>query len=71
MTMIQVIMLSALALTALATYDQFQIYSPSCAVKRLPTPINYSLSNFGVIPYGETFFGQIHIPKEDSQLCSI
>ena len=30
-----------------------QIYSPECSVKKKPEMIEYTLSNFGQIPYGE------------------
>lgn len=47
-----------------------QVYSPGCSATRLPGNIEYTLSNFGEIPYGETIIGQIILPK-DPELCKI
>lgn len=41
-----------------------QIYSPECSVKKKPEMIEYTLSNFGEIPYGEEFIGQIRLPNK-------
>lgn len=46
-----------------------QVYSPACSVDKIPNSIEYTLSNFGEIPYGETIIGQIYLPK-NPELCS-
>lgn len=58
-----------LALTILSSAT-LQVYSPECAVKRFKNTIEYTLSNFGEIPYGEVIMGQIRVPKAE-ELCSI
>ena len=57
----------ALISTCLGT---LQVYSPECAVSRFFKPIEYTLSNFGVIPYGEVLLGRIRVPKEE-HLCTM
>jgi hypothetical protein len=47
-----------------------QVYAPSCALSRIPYNIEYTLSNFGEILYGQTILGQIRIPI-DPFLCKI
>lgn len=58
-----------LALVILTT-GSLQVYSPECAVKRFSKLIEYTLSNFGEIPYGEVIIGQIKVPNKEL-LCSI
>ena len=47
-----------------------QVYSPECKRLGIPGQIEYTLSNFGEIPYGQTVIGQIRIPK-NPELCDI
>lgn len=54
---------SLLTLIILAT-SSLQVYSPECAVKRFSKLIEYTLSNFGDIPYGEVIIGQIKVPNK-------
>lgn len=51
------------------TLAVLQVYSPACWADKLPSSIEYTLSNFGEIPYGETLIGQISLPN-DPELCS-
>jgi len=50
------------------TFSLLQVYGPSCAVLRIPNKIEYTLSNFGEILYGQTILGQIKVPN-DPFLC--
>lgn len=50
--------------------SSLQVYSPECAVSRFPKLIDYTLSNFGDIPYGEILLGRIRVPKEE-HLCTM
>lgn len=52
------------------TLSFLQIYGPSCAVSRIPNNIEYTLSNFGEILYGQTILGQIRVPN-DPFLCKL
>jgi len=47
-----------------------QVYSPTCAASRFDKPIEYTLSNFGDIPYGQTLIGQIYLPSK-IKLCTL
>lgn len=53
-----------LATLLFLAHSTLQVYSPECAVKRIPKSIPYTLSNFGDIPYGEVFIGQIRLPNK-------
>ena len=54
------------------TNAYMEIYIPECARKIIPDGVNYTLANFGYIPYGETAIGQLFLPKKNnSELCSI
>lgn len=55
-----IILLSLISIIACS----LQIYSPECSVKKKPEMIEYTLSNFGEIPYGEEFIGQIRLPNK-------
>ena len=59
--------LASLIIGAIST---IQVYSPVCATQMLQKPIDYTLSNFGVIPYGEVIIGKIQLPKNE-ELCSL
>lgn len=63
----QVIVLAMIGIIAIE--GTMKVNLPKCAADRLPNVIPYTLSNFGVIPYGQTILGQIYIPKNDV-LCS-
>lgn len=39
-----------------------EVYIPECARRIIPSNINYTLSNFGYIPYGESSVGQLFVP---------
>lgn len=65
--MFKYVTLFALVLLASAS---LQVYSPECAVSRFPKLIEYTLSNFGYIPYGEILIGQIKVPNKEL-LCDI
>lgn len=61
--------IALLSLIILASAS-LQVYSPECAVKRFSKLIEYTLSNFGEIPYGQVIIGQIRVPNKEL-LCSI
>ena len=69
--MFKIYLIFTLSMFAL-TNAYMEVYIPECARKIIPDGINYTLSNFGYIPYGESSIGQIFLPKENnSQLCTI
>lgn len=47
--MFKAILFVALAWSSVAV---LQVYSPACSVTNIPGSIEYTLSNFGEIPYG-------------------
>ncbi len=40
-----------------------EVYIPECARRIIPYNLNYTLANFGYIPYGESFVGQLFVPQ--------
>lgn len=64
-----------LIFVALFTISQsfLEVYIPECAHKIIPNNINYTLANFGYIPYGESFVGQVFLPSDqnNADLCTI
>ncbi len=47
-----------------------KVYGPDCAVQRSPKDIEYKLSNFGQIPYGQTIIGKLRLPH-NPELCTL
>lgn len=45
-------------------YSALQVYMPMYAVNEVAGLVNYTLANFGHIPYGRTIIGQIIIPQD-------
>ncbi len=43
-----------------------EVYIPDCARKIIPDGLNYTLSNFGYIPYGESSIGQLFLPNQNN-----
>jgi hypothetical protein len=41
----------------IAAQSNFQVYMPEAAVTEIPNPMNFTLANFGHIPYGRTIVG--------------
>ena len=60
-------LITYLVLVVLATAT-LEIYGPPCAKKGFSNSVEYTLSNFGEIPYGQTIIGKIIIPN-DTELC--
>ena len=46
-----------------------QVYMPKCASDELTNSINYTLANFGHIPYGRTIIGELIIPN-NTEFCN-
>lgn len=46
-----------------------QVYMPKCASDQLTNSINYTLANFGHIPYGRTIIGELIIPN-NTEFCN-
>ena len=63
--MLKISLILALVLF-LPSYSYLDVYIPECGRLIIPKNINYTLSNFGYIPYGESFVGQIFKPKVDN-----
>lgn len=40
------------------------VYMPICAAEKIQESLNYTLANFGHIPYGKTVIGELIIPQE-------
>jgi|688.fasta_scaffold217717_2 hypothetical protein len=59
----------SLAILIIGALSTIQVYSPTCAAQLFERPIAYTLSNFGIIPYGEVIIGKIQFPN-DQELCS-
>ena len=59
-----------LAILIIGAISTIQVYSPTCATQLFEKPIAYTLSNFGVIPYGEVIVGKIQLPNKE-ELCSL
>ena len=56
--------LALLAFTMANAY--MEVYIPDCARKIIPDGLNYTLSNFGYIPYGESSIGQLFLPNQNN-----
>jgi hypothetical protein len=48
-----------------ATFSYLKVYGPECAERRAPDNIEYKLSNFGEIPYGETIIGKLRLSTDE------
>ncbi len=70
--MIKIYLLLAVSLFTLSNCF-LEVYIPECARIIIPSNINYTLSNFGYIPYGETIVGQLFVPKgeNNTDLCQL
>ena len=69
--MFQVYFILALC-TFTLTNAYMEVYIPDCARKIIPDGLNYTLSNFGYIPYGESSIGQLFLTSQNNtELCSI
>jgi hypothetical protein len=70
--MFKIYLITAVSLLAFSN-AYLEVYLPECARKLIPDGMNYTLSNFGYIPYGESSIGQVFLPKgeNNSNLCTI
>ena len=57
-------------LLVVLSWSVLEVYGPKCAKDRFGSSIQYTLSNFGEIPYGQSIVAQMQLPNSPT-LCSI